>query len=182
LWFSQVPVFEPRSGIKIAENDAALAQQQSDNGSYDIDRVKNIVDEMKAMGRPTFTIAPLEFEKDDDNNMHMDFIVAASNLRAANYKIAPADKYKVRMRTSEAFHELIFSLFRSRSSLLARSSRPSLPQLRWSLAASLWNSSSSLKGNFLHFSPTVFTDPHTLSASSSSNATRMASSTWPCHL
>lgn len=92
-----MPVFEPRSGIKIAENDAALAQQQNDNGSYDIDRVKNIVDEMKSMGRPTFTITPLEFEKDDDNNLHMDFIVASSNLRAANYKIAPADKYKVRV-------------------------------------------------------------------------------------
>lgn len=91
-----MPVFEPRSGIKIAENDAALAQQQSDNGSYDVDRVKNIVDEMKALGRPTFTITPLEFEKDDDNNLHMDFIVASSNLRASNYKIAPADKYKVR--------------------------------------------------------------------------------------
>jgi len=28
-----------------------------------------------------------EFEKDDDNNYHIDFIHAASNLRARNYKI-----------------------------------------------------------------------------------------------
>lgn len=92
-----VPVFVPRTGIKIAENDAALQQQQHDNGSYDADRVKTIVDEMKKLGKPTFTITPLEFEKDDDNNLHMDYIVAASNLRAANYKIPPADKYKSKL-------------------------------------------------------------------------------------
>ena len=40
---------------------------------------------------------PISFEKDDDNNMHMDFITSASNLRAENYDISPADKYKVTM-------------------------------------------------------------------------------------
>lgn len=90
-----MPVFVPRTGIRIAENDAALQQQQHDNGTYDQDRVKRIVDEMNTLGRPDFTITPLDFEKDDDNNFHMDYIVAASNLRASNYKIQPADKYKV---------------------------------------------------------------------------------------
>jgi len=37
---------------------------------------------------------PLEFEKDDDSNGHIDFIVATSNLRAANYSIPPADRLK----------------------------------------------------------------------------------------
>lgn len=94
-----MPVFVPRTGIRIAENDAALQQQQHDNGSYDQDRVKTIVDEMRTLNKPSFTITPLEFEKDDDNNLHMDYIVAASNLRAANYKIPPADKYKVSHQT-----------------------------------------------------------------------------------
>jgi len=41
-------------------------------------------------------IIPLiDLLKDDDTNFHMDFIVAASNLRAANYDIAPADRHKV---------------------------------------------------------------------------------------
>lgn len=67
-----------------------------DSGNLDHDRVKNICDELLALGKPTFTITPLEFEKDDDANLHMDFIVAASNLRAANYSIPPADKHKVK--------------------------------------------------------------------------------------
>ena len=33
--------------------------------------------------------------QDDEINFHMDFIVAASNLRAENYSIAPADRHKV---------------------------------------------------------------------------------------
>lgn len=38
-----------------------------------------------------------DFEKDDDTNFHMDFITACSNLRAANYEIAPADKHKSKL-------------------------------------------------------------------------------------
>lgn len=37
----------------------------------------------------------IDLLKDDDTNFHMDFIVATSNLRAANYDIAPADRHKV---------------------------------------------------------------------------------------
>jgi ubiquitin-activating enzyme E1 len=41
-------------------------------------------------------LSAIEFEKDDDTNFHIDFIAAASNLRAANYAIAPADKHKTK--------------------------------------------------------------------------------------
>ena len=39
-------------------------------------------------------ITPAEFEKDDDTNYHIDFIVATSNSRAENYSIPPADRHK----------------------------------------------------------------------------------------
>lgn len=43
------------------------------------------------------TVNPQEFEKDNDDNFHMDFIVAASNLRAANYRIPAADRHKSKL-------------------------------------------------------------------------------------
>jgi ubiquitin-activating enzyme E1 len=38
----------------------------------------------------------MEFEKDDDSNHHIDYITAASNLRAINYSIQPADRHKTK--------------------------------------------------------------------------------------
>lgn len=43
-----------------------------------------------------FRLQPCEFEKDDDSNFHIDFITAASNLRAINYGIAPSDRHKTK--------------------------------------------------------------------------------------
>lgn len=40
-----------------------------------------------------YRLNPVEFEKDDDTNFHIDFITAASNLRAMNYNIPVADRH-----------------------------------------------------------------------------------------
>lgn len=58
-----------------------------------LERLKNAIpppDKLK--GRQLNIV---DFEKDDDSNFHMDFITAASNLRAENYSIPPADRHKV---------------------------------------------------------------------------------------
>lgn len=39
---------------------------------------------------------PLQFEKDDDSNGHMDFVASASALRARMYSIEPADRLKTK--------------------------------------------------------------------------------------
>ena len=41
--------------------------------------------------------APADFEKDDDDNFHIDFVTACSNLRAANYHIPSATRHKCKM-------------------------------------------------------------------------------------
>lgn len=68
--------------------------QADQNGdSIDQDRVQIIINELNSLGPLNFKVTPLEFEKDDDSNLHMDYIVACSNLRATNYKIQTADRH-----------------------------------------------------------------------------------------
>lgn len=87
----------PKSGVRIAVTDAAMAAEQNNGDGFDTQRITDLRDQLAALGRPDFTITPLEFEKDDDNNLHMDYIVACSNLRASNYKIPPADRYRSKL-------------------------------------------------------------------------------------
>jgi ubiquitin-activating enzyme E1 len=42
-------------------------------------------------------VGPADFEKDEDGNFHMDFIAAASNLRASAYRIPAASRHECKM-------------------------------------------------------------------------------------
>ncbi|XP_071960518.1 ubiquitin-like modifier-activating enzyme 1 isoform X2 [Antedon mediterranea] len=91
-----IPPFVPKSGIKIdvTEADAEASAQ----ASVEDDKLETVLKNLAEPG--TFSnlkLTPLDFEKDDDTNFHMDFIVAASNLRAENYEIPPADRHKSKL-------------------------------------------------------------------------------------
>lgn len=47
--------------------------------------------------RDKAAIEPCEFEKDRDWNFHVDFVSAAANLRAWNYRLKPTPKHEVKM-------------------------------------------------------------------------------------
>jgi len=90
-----VPDFVPRSGVKIS-----VTEQEAQNAGGDIDDMK--VETIKgSLPGPEdikdFKLFPADFEKDDDSNFHMDFIVACSNLRATNYQITVADRHKSKL-------------------------------------------------------------------------------------
>ncbi|KAI0291745.1 ubiquitin activating enzyme [Russula brevipes] len=88
-----VPEFTPRSGVKVQVNE----NEPVDNSGIDSNDPAELV---KSLPPPSsfagFRLNPVEFEKDDDTNHHIDFITAASNLRAMNYSITPADRHSTK--------------------------------------------------------------------------------------
>ena len=96
-----IPEFTPSSGVKIQANDndpdPNAAQEGSsslDDGNQEIQRLVESLPSPKSLAG--FRLTPVEFEKDDDTNHHIDFITAASNLRADNYEITQADRHKTK--------------------------------------------------------------------------------------
>jgi len=89
-----VPKFEPKSGVKIAVTDAEAQSlnEQAASDSNTVDKLLADIPSPAEFRKEKLHITPLEFEKDDDSNGHIDFIVATSNLRATNYSIPPADR------------------------------------------------------------------------------------------
>jgi ubiquitin-activating enzyme E1 len=90
-----VPAFEPKSGIKIAVTDAEAQAQAQGGEMSDSDTLNALLSEIpvpEAFKKEKLRITPCEFEKDDDSNGHIDFIVACSNSRATNYGIKTADR------------------------------------------------------------------------------------------
>ncbi|KAF2108059.1 hypothetical protein BDV96DRAFT_588146 [Lophiotrema nucula] len=93
-----VPDFKPDPGVRIQANDSDPdPNAEAGSGGDDNDALNKIVNSLpEPKSLAGFKLEPVEFEKDDDTNYHIDFISAASNLRAANYKIEQADRHKTK--------------------------------------------------------------------------------------
>ena len=81
--------FTPRSGVRIAvtEEEASAQDGMEEDTEARIEQLKISLARLNIRT----TLDPIDFEKDDDTNHHMEFVTAASNLRAANYDINAAD-------------------------------------------------------------------------------------------
>ncbi|KAG8667136.1 E1 ubiquitin-activating protein [Fusarium poae] len=90
-----VPDFSPDSNVKIQADDKEPVEEES--SFDDNDEIKKLADSLPSPSSLSgFQLVPVDFEKDDDSNHHIDFITACSNLRAENYKIEPADRHKTK--------------------------------------------------------------------------------------
>ena len=94
-----IPEFTPSASVKIQADDNEPDPNAQPAGSTfdDNGTLEQIVSQLP----PSQTLKgsklePVEFEKDDDTNHHIDFITAASNLRAQNYAIVEADRHKTK--------------------------------------------------------------------------------------
>ncbi|EHA8591138.1 ubiquitin-activating enzyme E1 1 [Cocos nucifera] len=92
-----VPDFQPKEGVKIVTDEKATSLSSA---SIDDDAVINdliaMLEECANKLAPGFRMNPIQFEKDDDTNYHMDFIAGLANMRARNYSIAEVDKLKAK--------------------------------------------------------------------------------------
>lgn len=94
-----IPEFTPSSSVKIQadDNEPDPNAQQPGSNFDDNSTLEKLVSQLPpAKSLQGSKLEPVEFEKDDDTNHHIDFITAASNLRAQNYAIQEADRHKTK--------------------------------------------------------------------------------------
>lgn len=93
-----IPEFRPDANVKIQvdekEEDPNPPAATFADDPDELDKIVALLPNPKTL--PGYRLTPVEFEKDDDTNHHIDFITAASNLRAMNYDIPIADKHKTK--------------------------------------------------------------------------------------
>lgn len=92
-----VPDFQPKENVKIETDEKATSLPAS---SFDdaavIDELIMKLEKCHKQLSPAFRMNPIQFEKDDDTNYHMDFIAGLANMRARNYGIPEVDKLKAK--------------------------------------------------------------------------------------
>ncbi|CAL5060894.1 unnamed protein product [Urochloa decumbens] len=93
----EVPEFKPKKGVNIVTDEKAtnLSSASVDDVAV-IDDLLSKLEECAKTLPPGFQMKPIQFEKDDDTNFHMDLIAGFANMRARNYNIPEVDKLKAK--------------------------------------------------------------------------------------
>jgi ubiquitin-activating enzyme E1-like protein 2 len=94
---SKVPTWV--SANKHIETDENKKKDQiSQDNTKTIDNLKQagILEKFLGKNKANFNLNPLNFEKDNDQNGHIDFISVAANLRASMYSIEQSDKLHIK--------------------------------------------------------------------------------------
>lgn len=94
-----VPEFKPRSGVTI-ETDPKADKSKPAHSVDDEGIINTLVDKLAVVQpglKADYKLSPIQFEKDDDSNFHMDLIAGLANMRARNYSVPEVDKLKAKL-------------------------------------------------------------------------------------
>ncbi|XP_047088883.1 ubiquitin-activating enzyme E1 3-like [Lolium rigidum] len=93
----RVPNFTPKRGFNIVTDEEELNHKNTSAGDVAvINYLLAKLHEDVICLPPGFQMKPIQFEKDDDTNFHMDLVAGLANLRARNYNIPEVDKLKAK--------------------------------------------------------------------------------------
>jgi len=90
-----VPEFTPKSGLKIQTDERDNSSPQTDIDMTPIAELVTQLPPPHSLGG--LKLNPVEFEKDDNRNFHIDFVSSAANLRASNYVIPTVDRLQAKL-------------------------------------------------------------------------------------
>ncbi|KAG6631174.1 ubiquitin-activating enzyme E1 1-like isoform X2 [Carya illinoinensis] len=92
-----VPEFQPKKDARIVTDEKATSMSTSSiDDSAVIAELISKLEQCQENLTPGFRMRPIQFEKDDDTNFHMDLIAGLANMRARNYSIPEVDKLKAK--------------------------------------------------------------------------------------
>ncbi|KAI4368912.1 hypothetical protein MLD38_017415 [Melastoma candidum] len=92
-----VPDFQPKKNVKIVTDEKATSiSTASVDDAAVINELIKMLELCHSNLPPNFKMKPIQFEKDDDTNYHMDMIAGLANMRARNYSIPEVDKLKAK--------------------------------------------------------------------------------------
>ncbi|CAA2969374.1 ubiquitin-activating enzyme E1 1-like isoform X2 [Olea europaea subsp. europaea] len=92
-----VPEFQPKKDAKIVTDERATSLSAASlDDAVVINELIMKLEQVRQKLSPNFRMKPIQFEKDDDTNYHMDLIAGLANMRARNYGIPEVDKLKAK--------------------------------------------------------------------------------------
>ncbi|CAN4106155.1 unnamed protein product [Withania somnifera] len=92
-----VPDFQPKKDVKIVTDEKATSMSASSiDDAVVINELVMQLETCRQKLPSGYKMNPIQFEKDDDTNYHMDLIAGLANMRARNYSIPEVDKLKAK--------------------------------------------------------------------------------------
>ncbi|KAI5663248.1 hypothetical protein M9H77_22571 [Catharanthus roseus] len=92
-----VPDFQPKKDVKIVTDEKATSiSTASIDDAAVINQLVMKLEVCREKLPAGYKMNPIQFEKDDDTNFHMDMIAGLANMRARNYGIPEVDKLKAK--------------------------------------------------------------------------------------